>query len=205
MAELIPLNYRLRVASRRRIERWVLASLLTSGVCAAIFLSCLSVNIRARAVQAALHSEHTNLLPVLNRANEFCIRRAVMAERMATIQRLRDDKTLLAALTEISNGISTEVDHLDYIHLSNSVESPEADKDKKILPGTVAKITGITDNSTTMGELMTRLGQQTPSHMGVVLESSRSEKLLDGHIMRFQLTCQRALGPNGEPTKAPPL
>lgn len=207
MAELIPLTYRLRVASRRRIERWILVGLLATGVCATIYLSCLSVNLRARAVQAALSTEHASKLPVLNRANEFCARRAIIAERMATIQHLRDDKTLLAALTEISNGISTDFDHLDYIHIHNSVESSEAekDKDKAAAPGTVAKITGITDNSTTMGELMTRLGQQNPSPMGVVLDSSRSETLLDGQIMRFQLTCQRTLSPNGEPTKAPPL
>jgi hypothetical protein len=55
----------------------------------------------------------------------------------------------------------------------------------------VVHITGITENSRTLADLMTRLGKNTQPEVSVVLQSSKREPLMDGQVMHFEITCEQ--------------
>ena len=76
-------------------------------------------------------------------------------------------------------------DCLEYVHID--ARGGNAGEEGKFL----VRITGITNNSTTLAELMTRLSKGKEPAVNVTLEMSRREPYLDGQVMRFQITCER--------------
>ncbi|MEI8196945.1 MAG: hypothetical protein WCI73_13680 [Phycisphaerae bacterium] len=189
MAELIPTKYRLRVATKQRVERWVLLCLVVTAGCVATVLSAWAMEMRVRAQLADLVAQRTARTGLITRATELVSQREALAQRLATIQRLQDDRTVLAALSEVASHFS-EHDRLEFIRVSND----QANKDTAAHPSgnASAQVRGITENASTMAELMTRLSHTTTASTNVVLETSRRGDFVDSQVMRFQLLCLRA-------------
>jgi len=191
MAELIPVHYLMRAAARRRLERWTLVGLLVAGLCAAAVLSSYAMDMRHGAELAQLQRTHQERRGLIARAHELCSQRQILARRMETIQQLKTDRTLLVALATISRSFASH-DRLESLLITNNVEARDKDSKTATVPGSTAQVMGITANSATMAELMSRLGQGSDAATNVSLLSSRRETFLDSQVMRFQLLCQRA-------------
>lgn len=192
MAELIPKHYRLRVATKQRVERWVLVGLVVIAGCVATVLSTWAMDLRVRAQLADLVAQRSARASLISRATELVAQRAALAQRLETIQHLQDDRTVLTALSDVAARFS-EHDRLEFIRVSNDQVNHQANKDSPVRPNTnaTAQVRGITENATTMAELMTRLSRTTPATTNVVLETSRREDFIDSQVMRFHLLCQR--------------
>ena len=113
---------------------------------------------------------------------------------MQKIQKLMDDKTLLSLLHNISDGFSKK-DCLQYINID--ARADDKGNHNNAEPGDghyIVHVTGITESSTTLAELMTRLGRHTDPPVNVVLQSSKREPLLDGQVVRFEILCEQPKG-----------
>jgi len=209
MAELIPLHYRLRVATRDRLHRWAFFTIITSAVCAAAVLSAYAWNLGSAGRLARLRGEHQAGSSLIVRSQELRSKRMDLANRMEKIQQIMDDRVLLTLLRNISDGFS-ENDAVEFIHIdaknvtktdaangAAAPATPNANTDNRPEGQRfLVHITGITHNSTTLAQLMSRLSKSSDIRLNVILESSHRENYLDGQVMRFQITCERAL-PNG--------
>jgi len=187
MAELIPLDYRLRVAQRQHIGRWLVACF---GVLVIAGGSLAYAFARERAQSAQYESllrEYQQKSVLITRSQELRAKRQSLADRMNKIQTLMDDKTLLALLRNISSGFS-ESDSLEYIQVDARGTTKHGASDGSTY---VVRLTGITANSTTLADLMTRLSKQQTPAVSVQLEMSRRETFLDGQVMRFQIVCEK--------------
>ncbi len=189
MAELIPVHYRARVATRQRIRTWMLWGFVTFAACAACLSTAYARQLRSASALDELRSEHRSRLALIVRAQELRNKRQDLADRMQKIQQLMDDKVLLALLHDISQAFSSN-DCLEYIHIDARGKGGDgaAPRDGNQF---VVRLTGITNSSTGLAELMTRLNTQTQPRVDAVLENSRRETYLDGQVMRFQITCAR--------------
>ena len=197
MAELIPLKYRVRVASRHRLERWIFWGILILAMCSASLLSTYAWQLRSSGELTDLRTQYKSRSALITRSQELRSKRLDLAQRMQKIQYLMDDRLLLALLNGISQGFSSG-DCLEFIHIDAQSASTPANK-KSPQPTDASNryrvhITGITTNSTSLAELMTRLSKTAQPRMNVTLESSKRENFLDGQVMRFQIVCEHTPG-----------
>ena len=190
MAELIPVEYRLRAAQKQLASQWMRRGILVA-IAAAAGLTYTFGWFRERTVEHdKLAVDFKAKSALITRSDELRSRRQDLANRMQKIQELMDDKVLLTLLKNISDGFSGK-DCLEFVSIdARAQDAASADRPASD-PHYVVRITGITQSSGTLAELMTRLGQQTNPPINVVLESSHREPLLDGQVMRFQIVCDK--------------
>ncbi|MGN6368700.1 MAG: hypothetical protein ACTHN5_10595 [Phycisphaerae bacterium] len=189
MAELIPFSYRLRVMRRQQVRRWA----TVAAVAAVISLASVGASYvwerQCSAENEALAGQYREKSTLIARAQELRAKRRDLANRMEKIQTLMNDKTLLSLLNNISNGFSAK-DCLDYINIDARAQKSDPAAKGESPRHYVVQITGITENSRTLADLMTRLGKNTEPPVNVVLQSSKRENLMDGQVMRFDITCE---------------
>lgn len=189
MAELIPLDYRLRVLTRRRLERWCVWGALVVAVCAAAFFSTYALELRRERELAGLKAEQCSRAGLIARSQEVVATRQDLADRLAKIQRLRDDQVLQTLLFEIANA-KAENDRLETIRMDTGVgrTAPQTLADGSLV---IARVSGITQNSATLAELMRRLSQSARKPVEIRLENSHSDTCYNGNVMRMQLVWAR--------------
>ncbi|HUO07365.1 MAG TPA: hypothetical protein VM008_03625 [Phycisphaerae bacterium] len=191
MAELIPFDYRIRTMRRQQIKRWSIAA----AVAAVISLSGVGAvymwQHRCVTEYQGIASQCKEKSALITRSQDLRSRRQDLANRMQKIQKLMDDRTLLSLLCDISNGFSAR-DSLDYINIDARAQKNDPSGNASDSDGHyIVHIVGITENSRTLADLMTRLGKSTQPPVNVVLQSSRRESYLDGQVMHFELTCEQ--------------
>jgi hypothetical protein len=192
MAELIPIEYRLRAAQSRLASQWLRRGILVAIASAAALTYTFGWYRNQNAGHEKFAVEFKAKSALIVRSQELRSRRQDLANRMEKIQELMDDKVLLSLLKNVSDGFSGK-DCLEFISIDARVQDPAPAADKPLPdPHYVVRITGITQTSGTLAELMTRLGQNSKPPINVVLESSHREPLLDGQVMRFQIVCDKA-------------
>jgi hypothetical protein len=192
MAELIPVNYKLRVAQKEHVGHWITCGILAVIVCA----GALAYTYMWRRQQAVAHEiiqvQYQDKASLMLKAEEMQARRAELASRMQQVQHLMDDKMLLSLLRNVSEGFGP-LDCLEDVSIEARAAKPAGDKPGVHQSPYLVHVTGITANSSTLAELMTRLSRRNlagaQTSMNVVLEASHREKLLDGQVMRFQILC----------------
>jgi hypothetical protein len=187
MAELIPFEYRIRTMRWRQIKLWSiaagLAAVISLGGVGAVYMW----QQRCATAYQGLVSQFKEKSALITRSQDLRSRRQDLANRMEKIQKLMDDRTLLSLLSDISNGFSPK-DCLNYISIdSRAQKNGSNDADGRY----VVHIVGITENSRTLADLMTRLGKNTQPPVNVVLQSSKREPYMDGQVMHFELTCEQ--------------
>jgi Tfp pilus assembly protein PilN len=189
MAELIPFEYRIRTLRRQQIKRWSFAAAVVAVISLGGVGAAFMWQQRCATEYQGLAAQYKEKSALIARSEDLRSRRQDLANRMQKIQQLMDDRTLLSLLSDISNGFSTK-DCLDYISIDARAQkngSPDAnDSDGHY----VVHIVGITENSRTLADLMTRLGKSTQPPVNVVLQSSKRESLMDGQVMHFEITCE---------------
>jgi hypothetical protein len=127
---------------------------------------------------------------MITQSDQLRARRQDLADKMQRIQELMDDKMLLSLLRNISGGFSGN-DCLEYVSVNaHAIKNPAENKDGDANLYTV-RIHGITKDSASLAELMTRLGQQSSPAMNVVLESSHRRSVVDGQVMSFEILCEK--------------
>lgn len=192
MAELIPPEYRLKAAQRQQIARWAgagVVALLLSGGAVAYGVAWQRGKAAEHADLAAQFREKSVLI---TRSQELRGKRQDLANRMAKIQELRDDKVLLALLRNVAGSFSTE-DCLETVRIEAHGAKPDTAPSGAVSSDDAyaVHLNGITTNSSSLAALMTRLTQQNSPAINVVLENSHRDKVLDGQVMRFQILCER--------------
>ncbi len=191
MAELIPFSYRLRVMRRQQIRQWATVAAITAVIALASVGALCIWERKCAAVNEALSAQYRDKSTLITRSQELRARRRDLANRMEKIQKLMDDRTLLSLLSNISNGFSAK-DCLDYISIDARAQKNGGPAESASADGRyVVHITGMTENSRTLADLMTRLGKTTDPPVNVVLQSSKRESLMDGQVMHFEITCEQ--------------
>lgn len=185
MAELIPFEYRVRVARKVTIVRWAVYGVVAL-VAATVGLICVATwQHNKSAALAELNNEYKQRSTLISRSQELRTKRANLASCMKGIQQLRDDKVLLALLHNISEGFS-EHDCLEQVHIdARGGNNGRAEGEYTV------KLIGVTSDSSTLADLMKRLASQNQPTISVILETSKREAYLDGHVMRFQILCEK--------------
>lgn len=191
MAQLIPIHYRVQVAARRRLQRWRICGMVVVAACLAALGHGYAAQTKAHRALEQRQAEHAQRATEIARGEELRSQRHALQERMATIQHLHDDKVLLALLHTVASSFS-DFEAMEYIQIdargSTASTGPGPAQDGDF----VVRMTGITANSTTLAQLMKRIGAKAQPGVQVKLESSKREPYLDSTVMRFQLVCRRA-------------
>jgi hypothetical protein len=201
MAELIPVQYRLRTAQKQHLEKWMLIAIVAVGVALAGVTYTYMLARHEKSAMLARQTEYRQKASAIDQSRQVLARRQELANRMQKVEQLMDDKTLLSLLKNISEGFASS-DCLEYINIEAKAKDGEKtndngkdknkDKDVALANGNyVVHITGITSNSATLADLVNRLSHQTTPAMNVVLESSHRETLMDGQVMRFEILCEK--------------
>jgi hypothetical protein len=189
MAELIPMQYRLRTAQKQHLNKWVLIGVVAVGLSLASLTYAYMLQRRETSVLSAGKAQVQQKSIAISESRQVLGRRQALAIRMQKVEQLMDDRTLLALLRNISDGFAA-TDCLEYI----SIDAKPRAKEKETAPvdgSYVVHIVGITASNTTLADLVTRLSKQTTPAMNVVLQSSHRETLQDGQVMRFEIQCEK--------------
>ena len=187
MAELIPVQYRVRVAQRTLLLRGV--------VYGVVFLACAGVGVfyawnwqrKQAAALADLQTEYRERSTLIDSARDMRNKLQSLATRRSRIAQLRDDKTLLSLLHHVS-AATREFDCLEQVTV-DARKSAEGDKE-----GYYVRLTGVTADPAGLAAFMKRLGAESQPPINVILESSRREQFLDGYVLRFHILCDRPQG-----------
>jgi hypothetical protein len=191
MAELIPFEYRLRIVQRQRLGRWLGVAAIVGAVSLTAVGAAFAWSRQCASGLETLSTQYREKSALIVRSQLLRASRQNLANRMEKIQQLMDDRTLLSLLRNISSGFSAH-DCLEYINID-----ARAEKDPAHAAGASGKgfyvvhITGITESSASLADLMTRLGRNGSPPINVVLQSSKREPLLDGKVMRFEILCEQ--------------
>ena len=204
MAELIPLSYRIRVATRQRLERWSFVGVLVVVGCVGATLVSYGWHQFGSLQMTELQQHYRDRSALIARSQELRAKRQELADRMQKIQHLMDDRTVLALLNSTAQAFSDE-DCLESVEIdgpnapnydtalpipgASAAARPGARRGPEQHP-VVVLISGITTDAASLSRLMMRLGQQTEPQVAVTLEYSKREQFLDGSVMRFQLRCR---------------
>ena len=194
MAELIPLEYRIRVARRQRIRRWgFVLGLTVAAAGAGLFQSFMWKRDQA-AEYARLERQYRDSAVLIKQYNDLHAQRNDLAARMKKMEDLRDDKVLLSLLNNISTGFSDD-DCLEYVLVDAHPPDKKAEDARYLV-----RIRGVTANDTTHSRLLERLtdiGKKSQPPMVVPLGEKHLTNLFDGEVTSFDITCEQPLAKGG--------
>ena len=194
MAELIPLEYRIRVARRRLIHRWgIVVGLAVAAAGAGLFQAYMWKRGQT-AEYARLERQYRDSAVLIRQYNDLHARRDDLAARMKKMEDLRGDTVLLSLLNGVSSGFSDN-DCLQYVH----IEAHPADKKPQEARYSV-QIRGISASDTTHSRLLERLtdiGKKSRPPIVVPLGEKHLMLLLDGEVTSFEITCEQPLAKGG--------
>jgi Tfp pilus assembly protein PilO len=194
MAELIPLEYRIRVARAQLMSRWTTALIVTVAVMAAALLQTYMWKRRQTADYARLEQQYRESSVFIKQYNELHAQREDLARRMKKMEDLRTDKVLVSLLNSVSTCFS-EYDCLEYV----CIEAHPADR-KPAESQYSVRVRGITANDTTHSRFLERLtdiGKKSQPPIKVPLGEKHLLIMLDGEVTSFDITCEQPLAKGG--------
>lgn len=187
MAELIPLEYRVSVARRRLISRWVYAGAMVTLVCAgAVAYSYVWKRQTADALNAMQGQFQKNAV-LLTEAQRLRASRDALANKMTRIERMQNDTVLLSLVKNVSSAFSDD-DCLKYIRVDAHLGDFKSDNTKYQV-----QIRGITRDDSTHAELLDRLtamGQKSQPPLKANLGEKHLVTVRNGEASFFDLTCE---------------
>jgi hypothetical protein len=190
MAELIPLEYRVRMARRRHVRHWagiVAAVAVLSG--ASLTYAYLWQRQHAQAFADA-SAQYRAKAALLEQAKDLRGRRQDLAAKMQKMQELREDAVVLSLLRNVS-GAFTAADALESITID---ARPGQGRTGAGGQKYTVQLTGITATDGTHADLLSRLtaiGAAADPPLAVTPESLRREPLFDGQVMRFVISGEK--------------
>ncbi len=190
MAELIPVEYRIRVARAALVSRWSTLLIITVAVAAVALLQTYMWRRKQAAEFARLTRQCQDNAVFLTEYNDLRARRDDLAGRMKKMEDLQGDKVLLALLTGVSGGFA-ESDSLEFLRVvAHPADVKPADARYSV------RIRGITANDTSHSrflERLTQIGKSPRLPLIVPLGEKHLTTLLDGEVTSFDITCEQPL------------
>jgi hypothetical protein len=187
MAELIPAQYRVRVAQKAVLLRSVVYGVvILAGVAVGAFYAWNWQRKQASAL-ADLQNDYRQRSTLIESAKDMRKKWQDLQQRRARIAQLRDDSTLLSLLNHVSQA-TREYDCLEQVQI-DARKSSSGEKDSYFV-----KLTGVTADPAGLAAYMKRLSEESKPPINVILESSKREQFLDGHVLRFHILCERPQG-----------
>ena len=185
MAELVPKRYRLRMAQKELLAQWYVAGILTAVLAVGAIVYTCTWHHQQSKTYASLQANYQQKSSMIMRSQDLRARRQDLASRMLQVQQLMDDKTFVTLLRNISESFDTS-DTLDSVSIE-TLGDKSSNRDAYVV-----NVHGITANSTTLAQLMTRITHRSSDTMNVVLQSTSREASLEMHPMRFHIRCENA-------------
>ena len=190
MAELIPLEYRIEVARKRLIERWMIVGVLAAAVATAGLATAFAWQ-RERAQELAAEKvEFEKVSDLIKEARNIERKRQELAGQMQKLQGLRDDTVLMSLLKSVTESVS-DSDCLSLIQ----IEAHTADKGrgKEESAAYRVRLQGLTNNDSTHSKFLERLsenGKKTHPPLSVPLGEKQLRLILDKEVTFFDITCE---------------
>src|SRR5688500_18327652 len=107
MAELIPIEYRLKTAQKQHLSKWMLIGVVTAGVSLASLTYTYMWGRQQRAERDSLAAEFQAKSSTISQSQQLLQTRQELAKRMQKVEQLMDDKMLLSLLKNISEGFAS--------------------------------------------------------------------------------------------------
>jgi hypothetical protein len=199
MAELIPLEYRIRVARARLISRWFLVLIVTAGAAAAALVSTYVWRRQAAQQYARAVQEYQDKADILKQYGDLRAKRDDLAARMRRLQDLRTDKVLVSLLNNVSSCFS-EADCLDYVSIEAHPADGKSGDSRTVESRYSVRVRGITVDDTSHSHLLERLtvtGRKSDPPIQVPLGEKHLLQMLDGVVTSFDITCSQPLAKGG--------
>jgi hypothetical protein len=194
MAELIPLEYRVGVARRRLISRWITVGIIAAAIAASSVASTF-VWKRQQAVRYAdLARQYREAEVHIQQYSDLKARRDDLAQRMKRMEDLQSDQVLLSLLRNVSTGFS-DSDCLEYI----CIDAYPGDKKSSDSRYSV-RLRGITLDDTSHSRFLDRLtdiGKKSQPPLRVPLGEKHLLLMLDGQVTSFDIICDQPVAKGG--------
>lgn len=190
MAELIPMEYRIRIARGQLISRWTTTVIVIAAIAAAGVIHTYLWKRKQTNEYTSLQQQYREDAVLIQRYSDLHARRADLAARMMKMEDLQTDKTLLAILNNVAGGFS-DADCLEYVR----IDAHPMDKKPQEARYSV-RLRGITANDTTHStflERLTDIGRKAQPSLVVPLGEKHVTPLLDGEVTSFDITCEQPL------------
>ena len=187
MAELIPIQYRIRVAQRVVLLRWAVYGAVILATAGVGVLCAWNWQRQQRTTLDELQAVYRERSPIIASAKEMKSKWQSLLERRQRIDYLRDDSTLLALLNHVSSA-AREFDCLEQVQI-DARKSATGEKESYFV-----RLTGVTADPANLAGLMKRLGNEQDPKINVILENMKNEVFLDGQVIRFHILCERPQG-----------
>jgi hypothetical protein len=182
MAELIPVQYRIRAAQKTILSRWVFfGAVMLAAAGVGIFCAWNWQRQQAQVVEG-LQNEYKSKSPIMIWAKEVKGNYDDLLKRLSNIDGLRDDSTLLSLVNHIS-AAAGEYDSFETMQI-DARKGPGGEK------GYFVRVIGVTKDSASIGELVERMGKDCYPKINVSVEVGKTEKYLDGEVYRFHILCE---------------
>jgi hypothetical protein len=199
VAELIPLEYRIRVARGRLVSRWITVLIVMFAVAGAALLSTQMWKRKQTAECARLELQYRDSAVLIKQYNDLRAKREDLLQRMERMEGLRNDKVLLSLLNSVSSCFS-EYDCLEYVCIDAHPTDRKTGDPKNAAPRYSVRLRGITVDDTSHSHLLERLtavGKKSDIPVAVPLGEKRLSPMLDGSVTSFDITCDQPLAKGG--------
>ena len=196
MAELIPLEYRIAVSQKRLARRWGFISALALAVAVGGLVTAWRWQHKQYLAYAEVKQFYDHRAMIKVKAKSLIDQREDMANRMARLEEVQNDQTMLLLMQNITREFSDE-DMLEDITLEVHGKLGE----ERNPPGSFTVIVnGITKSNITLSTLVSRLskaGAKSIPAMRVQPGSSSTGVVMGGNAVRFHVTFDRAATKSG--------
>jgi hypothetical protein len=199
MAELIPLEYRIRKVRAALISRWIMVFVVTIAAGATALLSSYLWKQRQASEYARLEKQYRDKAVQIKQYNDLKIKRADLASRMEKMEDLQSDKVLLSLLNTVSICFS-DSDSMDYICVEAHPTDRRSNDPKKAEPKYWVNVRGITVDDTSHSRLLERLtaaGMKSDPPIKVPLGEKHLLQMFDGAVTSFDITCSQPVAKGG--------
>jgi len=187
MAELIPLEYRVSVARKKLIRRWLFAGgVVVAAAVAGLVYTHLWERKQSQAY-VEMQKTYDRTVALLRSARELQASRDALAAKMARIERLKNDSIVLTMVRNVSSAFGDN-DCLKFIRVDAHLGDPKAEEQRYQV-----QIHGITKDSTTHTNLLDRLtdiGRKSNPPLKVNLGEKHTNKVNEVEVTFFDLTCE---------------
>ena len=187
MAELIPMEYRIATAQSECLRRWGFVMALAAVVAGAGLFTAFNNQRKHRAAYDQINASYMLKSMIKTESRRLIDQRNEVAGRMAKIQEVQDDNVLLSLLAGVTQQFSDN-DVLEDI----SLEVHGRSGDERPAQGAFSvRVGAVTKNYDSWNELIDRLTKasaKTNPPMAIKPGSSSDARILEGQVVRFQVT-----------------
>lgn len=186
MAEMIPLEYRVSVARKSLIGRWITVGVLAVATAAAGVTYTYMWRKKQSDELTKTQAQYVISTALLKASRDVQASRDVLANKMIHMEQLQNDTLLLSLLKNVSLSFSDD-DCVKFIRVDAHLADQKPDDTRYQV-----RMYGITRDDTTHSKLLDRLtemGKTAQPPLKLNLGEKHKTPILDGEATFFDLTC----------------